>query len=70
MHGFMRWLPVVVLLAGPASAATINVPAGDVAGLVAPSLSARKVIPEETRNAFLGKAEPISADMSSLLSTL
>jgi hypothetical protein len=34
------------------------------------SRSARKIIPEATRNAFLAKAEPISADMSSLLSTL
>jgi len=34
------------------------------------SLSTRKVIPEATRNAFLGKAEPISADMAALLATL
>jgi hypothetical protein len=34
------------------------------------SLSARKIVPEATRNAFLAKAEPISADMTALLSML
>jgi len=34
------------------------------------SLSAKKVIPEETRNALRAKAEPIAADMKTLLSAL
>ena len=42
-------------------------PNGDIFSVI---LFSKKVIPEATRNAFLGKAEPISADMSTLLSTL